>query len=224
MGVESRELGGRLTRLVRRPRIRCRIPCSVIGDDGRAHEAALVSLSEGGFGIETPLRIEQGDDIRVRLGPRQRRGAPHVDAIVWYERPLRRGRDGSASCLLGCVVSEATATFRSLLAEVERRQGALARRAGTARPGAGRTSAEPRDPELPRSREPMPPPKPEPEERLPCFRVRLKQIGGPRTRLVSLRARSLADAHALAQLEIAAAHCGAWEVIEATRELESARR
>jgi hypothetical protein len=209
-----------LTRLERRPRTRCRISCSVAGDDGRPHDGALVSLSEGGFGIETALCIEQGDAIRVRVGPRVRAGAVRVDGIVWYERPLQRAREGAALRLLGCVVSEATPVFLSLLAEVERRNAPAAPRRLPSRPGAVRERAEPGDPELPRSREPLPPPKPEPEERLPSFRVRLKQIGGPRTRMVCLRARSLAEAYELAQLEVAASHLGAWEVMEAARESE----
>jgi hypothetical protein len=210
-----------LKRLERRPRTRCRIPCSVAGDDGRAHEGALVSLSEGGFGIETSLRIEQGEAIRLRLGPRLRAGAARIEGIVWYERPLARAREGAPLRLLGCVVSEATPMFLALLAEVDRRSRPPAPRRPPARPGAVRERAEPGDPELPRSREPLPPPKPEPEERLPQFRVRLKQVGGPRTRMVSLRARSLAEAHELARLEVAASHLGAWEVMEATRESEA---
>ncbi len=69
---------------------------------------------------------------------------------------------------------------------------------------------QPRDPvsesceaDLPRSREIQPPPKREPEDTLPYFRVRMKQIGGPRTRIITIRARSATHAETLAHDELA---------------------
>ena len=56
---------------------------------------------------------------------------------------------------------------------------------------------------MPRSRELQPPPKREPEESLPYFRVRMKQIGGPRTRIITMRARSATQAERMALEELA---------------------
>ena len=74
--------------------------------------------------------------------------------------------------------------------------------------------------DLPRSRVPLPPPKPEPDESLSRFRVRLKQVGGPRTRIVSVRACSIKQAaeRALSELAGSAAKpAGTWEVLEVSR-------
>jgi hypothetical protein len=49
----------------------------------------------------------------------------------------------------------------------------------------------------------QPPPKAEPEECLPYFRIRLKQIGGPRTRIMTLQARSATQAEQRAFEELA---------------------
>ena len=59
-------------------------------------------------------------------------------------------------------------------------------------------------------------PDPEPEENLPTFRIRLKQIGGPRTRSRAVRARSVAEAEAIVRSELDSVVQGgpAWELIE----------
>ena len=63
------------------------------------------------------------------------------------------------------------------------------------------------------------PRKPESEESLPQVRVRLRQIGGLRTRFVSVRATSIAQAAERVRSELSGlASCGddAWEVLEIT--------
>ena len=57
--------------------------------------------------------------------------------------------------------------------------------------------------DLPRSRDLQPPPKVEPEESLPYFRIRVKQIGGPRTRILTVQARSATQAEERAMTELA---------------------
>jgi hypothetical protein len=79
-----------------------------------------------------------------------------------------------------------------------------------------RTYARDAECDLPRSRVLTPPPKPEPEETLPTFRVRLKQVGGPRSRSIAVRAHSVAEAEAMARTELATLTAGdpEWELVE----------
>lgn len=136
-----------------------------------------------------------------------------VEAIVWYDTaaPALRGRSGQR--LHGCVLPDRSPAFLELFADVERRNAPAQRRA---RPAARKRRVE--DVDLPRSRDPLPPPKPEPEESLPHFRVRLRQIGGPRTRNVSVRACSIPQAadRARAELGDSGSAGGRWAVLEVT--------
>jgi hypothetical protein len=178
------------------------------------------TLSEGGLSVETALRIENGDSIRLRILPHRGDRAVTVEGIVWNEQPAARGGNGTRMRRLGCVVSDPPAEFLALLAEVEKRSPAAA-----SRPPPDRKRSGPEPPEceadLPRSRAPLPPPKPDPEELLPRFRVRLKQVGGPRTRIVAVRARSVAQAAERARSGLAARtgeRAEDWEVLESLRE------
>jgi len=208
-----------LARLQRRRRIRCTLPCEIVEQGRGRSEGTVRSLSEGGLSVEAALDAEQGDPIRLRIVPHRRARAVDVDGIVWNESPGRRGRNGARLRLLGCVVSQPPAGFLELLAELEERDAAPpgfpARRPASVRPRRAAVEVELQT-DLPRSRAPLPPPKPEPEESLPRFRVRLKQLGGPRTRILVVRARSMADAQERAGAELgrdAEAGC-AWEVLD----------
>ena len=68
----------------------------------------------------------------------------------------------------------------------------------------------PIDPALPRPRDPMPPPKPDAVETLPLFRVRIKQVDGPRTRWLEIRAQSVQDCELWIRRNLE----GDWEIIE----------
>lgn len=191
------------------------MPCEVIEGRRSSVEATVVSLSEGGLGIEAPLRVEQGDPITLRLLPRRGERSVTVEGIVWNDRPIRRSAKGTRLRLLGCILSDPPPDFNALIAEVEKRNAQPERRATPILRQRAEPSPEP-EADLPRSRAPLPPPKPEPEESLPGFRVRLKQVEGPRTRTVVVRARSLADAEERARAELAASNGGAtdgWEVL-----------
>jgi len=211
----------------------------------------VCSLSAGGLGLEARLRIEQGDAIRLRILPHRRGRAVTVGAIVWNDRPVRGGGRKGALRMLGCVVSDPPQSYLDLIAEVEESNGCeeplpppvrgvpdvdLPRSSKPLQPrlrgvpdvDLPRSSKplQPRlrgvpDVDLPRSREPLPPPKPPPEELLPSFRVRVKQVGGHRTRTFRVRARSLSEAGD----RVRAALCGAegsWDVLDAVKESDSA--
>jgi hypothetical protein len=201
--------------LERRRRIRCRLPCEVVVDHDRTLTAAVVSLSEGGVGLVAALRVEQGDPIQLRILPHRKGREFTVDALVWNDRPGPRTRGGGRLRQIGCVISDPPRAFLDLMAAQE------GRNPSGLRTSAARAAALPEtETDLPRSRDPLPPPKPEPEESLSRFRVRLKQVGGPRTRIVSVRACSIKQAaeRALSELaDSAGKPAGTWEVLEVSR-------
>lgn len=259
-----------MSNLERRRRVRCRLPCELLGERRQAGPRPnIVTLSEGGFAIETMRPFETGETIRICILPHRRERAVKITAIVWNDRSARRS---GPLRVFGCVVSDPPRRFLDLLAEVEEReaprtpervlQKSLRARAGSARQArsSAPTTSEPLrrparkplvappskplrapareslrksarelldqsapDAGLPRSREPLPPPKPEPEELLPRFRVRLKQVGGTRTRTVALTAPSAA--RAAERAEAALAKDGTrWQVLEVVRAAPDAKR
>ncbi len=187
-----------------------------------------MTLSEGGLSLEAPLRVEQGDTLHMRILPHRKGRSVAVEGIAWNDRPSR-SRAGRLR-LIGVVVSDPPCEFLELLSEVERRNAPRDRTAG--RPQTRPAPAPPTRPaptaptrpapasheDLPRSRAPMPPPKREAEENLPGFRVRLKQAGGPRTRILRIQATSVADAEERARAEIRAMAAGgvSWEILDVT--------
>jgi len=229
-----------MARIPRRNRVRCRLRCQIIAGP-RPTEASIVSLSEGGLGVVAPLSLEQGDPIRLRILPPDRTQALEVSGIVWNDQPARVTRPRANLRLLGCLVSDPSEAFIALIKRLDRGSATgSARHVPTNRPRPADAPPAERDPahraarpipvakprpaptsteetsDLPRLREPVPPPKPEPEETLPIFKVRMKQIGGPRTRIAALRAHSVAEAEELARTQLETHDNGSpvWELLE----------
>lgn len=198
----------------RRRRVRCALRCQVLGVGRKPVEARVVQLSEGGLSVAGPLPLEQGDPIRLRLLPHRNSAAVDVSGIVWNEEPVRGADAEEGLRRLGCLISDPPRAFLQLLSQLERRPPPLGRRIPVVPARPCREPGSERD--LPRVRELGPPPKPEPEENLPTFRVRLKQIGGPRTRSLPVRARSIGEAEAIARSQLDSLLQGtpAWELIE----------
>jgi hypothetical protein len=160
-----------------------------------------VSLSEGGLAVVADLDLEQGDPIRLILEPGGGLAPVKVSAIVWND--LNASPSGRSERIrkLGCVISEPSRAFLALIDALDTKRASV-RPAPI--PLARPQPVDPTEvePDLPRSKELQPPPKVEPEESLPYFRVRMKQIGGPRTRILTLRARSATQAERLALDEL----------------------
>jgi hypothetical protein len=161
------------------------------------------------------VRVDQGDSVRLAI--QVHRGAEPVDveAIVWNRNPAPRARGDAKLRVLGCVVPTPSPGYLGLVAQLERRNALPEERTP---PRRARAPAKPvhTDVDLPRTRVPLPPPKPPPEETLPSFRVRLRQVGGPRTRVVSVQARSYAQAEERARAGLEDA--SAWELLSAEPE------
>lgn len=226
----GRQAEGRaVPHIQRRRRVRCRLRCELLEGRRRRSEAAVVSLSEGGLSLELGRPVEQGEALRLRIASRPGGPGVLVDAIAWnLRRASSRSRGARGGFVLGCVVSDPSPDFLRLLARMEQRdavraslpaRGAMPLRRSAPPPPERLVPAEgpeppiPLETDLPRSRAPLPPPKPEPEETLPSFRVRLKQVGGPRTRNLRVRARSLGDAEARALAEVAA-DAATWHILD----------
>lgn len=182
------------------------------------------SLSEGGFGLETTAQAEQGDPIRVRFAAQGPLPEVEVEAIVWYVRTASRGGKGVRKGelrLVGCIVPGEDASFLEIFSALDRRNGPAERpRRGRPRGPARERREEPApkptvEEDLPRSRDPLPPPKPEPEETLPVFTVRLRQVGGSRTRTVTVRAHSTVEAAERSRSQVGSGADGVeWAVLE----------
>ncbi len=195
-----------MSRIERRRRVRCRLACEPLGEKRTSTRSSVVTLSEGGFAFETLGSYEVGEAIRLCILPHRRERAVKVSGIVWNDRAARSS-DASLR-VFGCVLSEPPSRFLELLNEVVVREDPQS--AGRATGGVQRlarkllesASSSGVEPELPRSRAPLPPPKPDAEENLPRLRVRLKQVGGSRSRTVEVHATSRADAREQARAKL----------------------
>lgn len=192
-----------MSRITRRRRVRCKLPCEIVQSRRRHARGRIVTLSEGGLAVVTTLHFDQGDPIRIVINPDGRKPIK-VSAIVWNERTPAASDRSSSLRRLGCVISEPPASFMALLDQLApASEPPRLERVPLAPPKPRDLEAESCEADLPRPRELEPPPKPEPEESLPYFRVRMKQIGGPRTRILTVRARSASHAETLATDELA---------------------
>jgi hypothetical protein len=169
----------------------------------RRAPARVVTLSEGGFAIVTDQPFEQGDAIRVLLRSGLGGRPIPVSGIVWNERGSASPVAPSSLRRLGCVVSQPPQAYMDLLDRLAPPPTRRSESVPVAVPRPRDIDSESVEVDLPRSRDLQPPPKREPEETLPYFRIRMKQIGGPRTRILTLRARSATQAEALAHDELA---------------------
>lgn len=208
-----------MARIKRRRRVRCKLQCEIVQPNKRPIPARLVTLSEGGFAVITTLGLGQGESIRVLVKP-DHGGTPiKISGIVWNEAETAGIGTSSRLHRLGCVVSDPPDSY---LAMLDRLDPPSARREPMpiAVPILRRDfDSEAAEADLPRSREILPPPKREPEETLPYFRIRMKQIGGPRTRILTLRARSASHAEQLALDELArvCSDSAGWGVLHIAR-------
>ncbi len=183
----------------------------------RRSEATLTSLSDKGFSLEAERAFEQGDSVRISILPHRGRRAVVVDAIAWSSREQLDRRSGKRQCTLGFMLSDPPDAFTALVDEIRRREtphvaptrGEIPR-AHPARAATGIEDGEPADAALPRPREPLPPPKPPEGENLPEFRVRVKQVSGPRSRTRRVRALSEREAERVVLSEVGEE----WEVLE----------
>lgn len=200
-----------MSRIKRRQRVRCKLPCEIVISAKKRVKGRVVALSEGGLAVVTGVLFEQGETIRLIMDPQGARPIK-VSAIVWNDTKPRTVSGESRLHRLGCVVSQPSDSFVALLgrllpnpldASVGKPVGGVSESVPIAVPKQRDFEREMVENDLPRSREIQPPPKLDAEETLPYFRIRLKQIGGPRTRIMTVQARSASQAEIRALEELA---------------------
>ena len=200
-----------MARIKRRRRVRCKLPCEIVVSPKKRVQGRVVTLSEGGIAVVCGESFEQGDAMRLIIDPK---GVTpiRVSSIVWNDTQAKTRSGESRLRRLGCVISTPSDSYNALLnrmlpPDVESPNSKVALDHSDTTPVAPPLPRMETDvlaeADLPRSRELQPPPKVEPEESLPYFRIRLKQIGGPRTRVMTLRARSATQAEQRALEELA---------------------
>ncbi len=222
-----------MSRIKRRRRVRCKLPCEIVLSAKKRIPGRVVTLSEGGLAVISSIGLDQGDPIRLIIDPKGARPI-RVSAIVWNDTVPRTASGESRLRRLGCVISAPSDTYSALLGRMlpEEADGSKRVRAKDHTDTIPVLRSKPRPPvaddseeaDLPRSRELQPPPKVEPEESLPYFRIRLKQIGGPRTRIMTIQARSSSQAEqrALAQLSEVCSDSDGWGVLHVAKVASSA--
>lgn len=191
-----------MARITRRRRARCKYSCLIVQSNRRRTRGRIVTLSEGGLAVVTALDFDQGDPIRILIKPGPGSSAIQVSGIIWNDRSSTHHGNPSGLRRYGCVVSEPSRSYIALLDRLDP-QPDRPDPIPLATPRPRNPASESAEPNLPRPRELQPPPKPEELENLPYFRIRMKQIGSPRTRILTLRANSVTQAESLAHEELA---------------------
>jgi hypothetical protein len=209
-----------VARITRRRRARCKFSCEIVESSRRRVQGRVVALSEGGLAVIAALPFEQGDSIQLLIKPGMGGKPINVSAIVWNDRSLSRSEPSSQLRRFGCVISQPSRAYLDLLDRISPPPRRIDHVPVAVPPRIDR-SADWVEPDLPRSREIQPPPKSEDEESLPYFRVRMKQIGGPRTRILTLRARSATQAETLAHEELSklCSNAEGWGILHIARVL-----
>jgi len=219
-----------VARIKRRNRVQCRLPCEIVVSAKKRVQGRVVTLSEGGLAVVTDIQLDQGDPIRLAIDPNGARPIK-VSGIVWNDSAVSTTSGGESRLRrLGCIISQPSGSFAALLGRLLPKDAEIHDRVAlaTSRNTVPIAPPRPRDPagewaenDLPRSRELQPPTKVEPEESLPYFRIRLKQIGGPRTRILTLQARSAtqAEQRALEELDsiVAGRSAEVWGVLHISK-------
>ena len=205
-------------RIIRRRRAACRLSCEIVESSRRRVQGRVVTVSEGGLALVTELAFEQGDPVRLLIKFSEGAKPIAVSAIVWNDRSAASAGGVTRMRRYGCVVSDPSRSFLTLLDRLDP-QPTQTEAVPIAKPRPRDSEKESAEPDLPRSREILPPPKAEPEENWPYFRVRMKQIGGPRTRILTLRARSATQAEILAheKLTEVCSDADGWGVLHIAR-------
>lgn len=216
-----------MAHIKRRRRVRCKLPCEIIVSAKKRVKGRIVTLSEGGLAVLTAYSLDQGEPLRLVIDPNGAKPI-RVSAIVWNDTAPRTSNSESRLRRLGCIVSQPSDSFSALLERLlPSEESVQIRPPIPSRPAPVPITVpkerdfeeESAEMDLPRSRELQPPPKLEPEESLPYFRIRLKQIGGPRTRIMTIQARSASQAEqrALDDLQNVCKDADGWGVLHVSK-------
>jgi len=159
----------------------------------------VLDVSLSGLLVQTALVLAQGDDVALEI-----EGGVRMKALAWHSRRARRG--GEESFVVGMMLSEVGPEYEAFVGRIAGAQPAPRPRAQPApEPAKAAYAAEPPPPKRP------PPAPPQMTRRSSWWRLRIKQIGGQRTRMVTCSAESKEQAIAQSLAELG----DGWEIIEA---------
>jgi hypothetical protein len=181
----------------RAPRYRCRLRCALRAGR-RTDDALVLDVSLSGLLVQTSLAFGQGDDVDVEI-----EGGVRIKALAWHARRVRRGSE--ESFLVGMMLSEVGSEYETFVGRIAgahpapKPQAKQSPNATEAAPA--RAAARPE-----RTLPPMPT-----RRAASWWRLRIKQVDGPRTRVVTLSAGSKEQAIAQSLAELGEG----WEIIDA---------
>lgn len=218
-------------------RVRCRLHCS-LKRGRRWLRARVLDVSENGLCLLSPIELQVRQAVVVRIEV-PGHGPVEVEATAWHKRRVKAGSGGKKAWSVGMMITRADEGFRCLLPGAEsdpeaqaRAEAEALRTLHTPRPRRARAAAPPAPPEASEiETEPLGLPgdaveidlladedtAPDGSEptglSLHLFRVRVKSVGGPRTRSLTLGASSADEAAALARADLE----GEWAVLDVRR-------
>jgi hypothetical protein len=175
------------------PRVKFQFPCAFIAANKEC-EGVIIDLSEGGLCLRTQVAVSTGDQLNLRI---QARGKTlEVKALVWHSRQVRQCSTNAVFYVIGLMLVDAPETYFEFLPDTQRKTNSPP---DQQEPSTERTetSAFAQAPAQEESSELNP------------YHIRVKQLGAPRTRVLSLSAESLEKARSLAMAELG----NGWEVL-----------
>ncbi len=177
--------------ITRQHRTRCRLPCTVRKGTKRVR-ARVLDVSEGGLCVVAPVRFQHKMTVQIEI-EHPRHGPIEVEAVVWHVRPFRQPSSGREGWAVGLVLSKGGPDFQAMWEKpAEDALEALRNASKSANPD------PPAEDEL------------ELDEGPSVYRVRVRAVGTPRIRTLTLSATSEEAVReaVLTDLE------GEWQVLE----------
>ncbi len=156
------------------PRISKRMPCSIETRDQR-HTGLVLNVSQGGLFVQTNAAPGRGEAVELELNaPEAERSIPVQGKVVW-QRVVPHQLRSMARGGVGLRIQNAPESYYVLLARWMRTELPVPNREG-----------------------PLPEPS-KPEPQVLSWRVRVRAVSGPRTRMLTIEAPTLEAARSEAQ-------------------------
>ena len=164
--------------ITRQHRTRCRLPCTVRKGTKRVR-ARVLDICEGGLCVVAPVRFQHKMTVQIEI-EHPRHGPIEVEAVVWHVRRFRQPSSGREGWAVGLVLSKGGPDFQALASS-----WSMGEKPAEDALEALRNEAS-------KSANPDPPAEDEPEldEGPSVYRVRVRAVGTPRMRTLTLSATS----------------------------------
>ena len=170
------------------PRFKKRVPCELIVDRSR-HPGIVLNLSRSGLFVQTAVTARRGADVAVDLNTASGGAAIGVNATVMWNRKVAAQLRGVRHGGVGLQIRSANESYYDLLATVADTEGSLWRPAGVDQTVPDETSVF-------------------------GYRVRVKQLGAPRSKTLFFSCAGEAEARERAETVTGRG----WEILEVSRD------